>query len=77
MAYWFLDSLLGAVKPHDVITPVYMFVSGCVAAAFAKVKDVKFIFSRTAHDCQILDNIPPQFVCCPMLSFKSAVRLNV
>ena len=36
MAYSLLDSSI-AKPPGDQLTPVYMFVSGCLAAAFAKV----------------------------------------
>lgn len=36
LAYSLLDSSI-AKPPGDQLTPVYMFVSGCLAAAFAKV----------------------------------------
>ena len=36
LAYSLLDSSI-AKPPGDQLTPVYMFVTGCLAAAFAKV----------------------------------------
>ena len=47
LAYSLLDNSI-ANPPGDQLTPVYMFVSGCLAASVAKV-----MFFRDQHRCTI------------------------